>query len=185
MDFSRYSGIPVQIAVDLVNTLDPIDGSDALASPSDVGDFANRYATVWPHPDWEVTEADLHEVRALRSRLRKVFEAEDIGVAAQELNTVLADSSATPRVSLHHDVPHLHFESMQATPVRWLGATAAMGLSTLLCDNGMERFGVCDSNSCADVFIDTSRNKSRRRCSDTCATRENVAAYRKRQSDDT
>ncbi|NNF63358.1 MAG: CGNR zinc finger domain-containing protein, partial [Acidimicrobiia bacterium] len=35
-----------------------------------------------------------------------------------------------------------------------------------------------------DVFIGTSRNKSRRRCSDTCATRENVAAYRKRQSDD-
>lgn len=184
MDFSRYSGTPVQIAVDLVNTLNPVNGSDELRNPEDVGTFANQYASVWPHPDWVVTEADLHEVRALRSRLRNVFLAKDLEGAAAVLNAVLADSSTTPRVSLHHGDPHLHFESTQATPVRWLGATAAMGLSTLLCDDGLERFGTCDSSTCEDVFIDSSRNKSRKRCSDTCATRENVAAYRKRNADD-
>jgi hypothetical protein len=33
------------------------------------------------------------------------------------------------------------------------------------------------------VFIDTSTNRSRRYCSDRCATRANVAAYRARRKE--
>jgi len=76
--------------------------------------------------------------------------------------------------------PHLHFEPMDASPARWLGAVTAMGLSTVLIEDGLDRFGMCGSTTCDDVFVDTSRNKSRRHCSDTCTTRENVAAYRER-----
>ncbi|CAN5768492.1 hypothetical protein BH23ACT5_BH23ACT5_02510 [soil metagenome] len=51
----------------------------------------------------------------------------------------------------------------------------------LVADEGLARLGVCASNTCDDVFIDTSRNRSRRHCTTTCGTRENVAAYRRRQ----
>jgi predicted RNA-binding Zn ribbon-like protein len=56
-----------------------------------------------------------------------------------------------------------------------------MGLSTLVCDLGATRLGVCDASSCTNVFVDTSPNRSRRYCSDRCSSRENVAAYRARQ----
>ncbi len=57
-----------------------------------------------------------------------------------------------------------------------------MGLAVVLVDHGMERFGVCASSTCEDVFVDSSRNRSRRHCSGTCNTRENVAAYRRRKA---
>jgi predicted RNA-binding Zn ribbon-like protein len=39
----------------------------------------------------------------------------------------------------------------------------------------------CADESCGDVFVDASRNRSRRYCSDTCANRLNVAAHRRRR----
>jgi predicted RNA-binding Zn ribbon-like protein len=56
-----------------------------------------------------------------------------------------------------------------------------MGLGVALIEGGLERFGICDASTCDDVFVDISRNRSRRYCSDTCTTRQNVAAYRRRQ----
>ena len=82
---------------------------------------------------------------------------------------------------MHKDHPHLHFEPTDASPARWLGAVTAMGLSVALIEGGLARLGTCSSTTCDDVFVDTSRNRSRRHCSDTCTTRENVAAYRARQ----
>lgn len=94
--------------------------------------------------------------------------------------------AATPRVSLHHGAaPHLHFEPGDAGPARWLGAITAMGLSIALIEGGYDRFGVCASATCEDVYVDTSRNRSRRHCSGSCTTRENVAAYRRRQKSGT
>ena len=56
-----------------------------------------------------------------------------------------------------------------------------MGLTVALIQGGFDRFGICQSSRCDDVFVDTSRNRSRLHCSDTCTTRENVAAHRARQ----
>jgi len=48
-------------------------------------------------------------------------------------------------------------------------------------DAGWTRLGLCAAEDCQDVFVDTSRNSSRRFCSETCASRAGVAAYRSRQ----
>ena len=183
MDFSHYSDAPVQVAVDLVNTLDVVAGDDSLATPDDVTLFLEMHDEGdWCRPGWRAQEGDLHEVRALRARLRKVFEAADETAAAAVINGILADVEAVPRLSVHAGAePHLHFEPQDGSPARWLGAVTAMGLSVALIEGGFERFGTCQSTTCEDVFVDTSRNKSRRHCSDTCTTRENVAAYRARQ----
>ena len=60
-------------------------------------------------------------------------------------------------------------------------AGASMGLAMAFLDLGAERFGTCAADGCSGVFLDTSRNRSRRYCSDRCATRENVAALRSRR----
>ena len=185
MDFSHYSDQPVQTAVDLVNSLDMASGEEKLGAAGDVAAFIEEHGSEdWCRPGWVASESDLHEVRALRSRLRAVFEAGDADAAAAVINEVLDAAGAVPRVSLHGESPHLHFEPIDASPARWLAAVTAMGLGVALIEGGFERFGVCDSSSCADVFVDASRNRSRRHCSDTCTTREAVAAYRARKRSD-
>jgi predicted RNA-binding Zn ribbon-like protein len=181
MDFSHYSDAPVQMAVDLVNTLNAVSGDDTLASPIDVTEFISSRDADWCKPGWEATQDDLNEVVALRSRLRSVFDAGDETIAAAMINTVLCEADAVPRLSLHGDGPHLHFESDDDSPATWLGAVTAMGLTVAIIEGGYERFGICSSSTCDDVFVDGSRNRSRRHCSDTCTTRENVAAHRARQ----
>ncbi|MGA7228372.1 MAG: CGNR zinc finger domain-containing protein [Acidimicrobiia bacterium] len=172
------------MAVDLVNSYDMSSGEDDLKTPGDVATFIESHDDEWCRPGWEPNERDLHEIRALRSRLRQVFDAADESQAADLINDILADVNAVPRVSLHGPGPHLHFESQGGSPSRYLGAITAMGLTTALIEGGFERFGVCHSATCEDVYVDTSRNRSRRHCSDTCTTREAVAAHRARQKAD-
>ncbi len=181
MDFSHYSDEPVRMAVDLVNSLDVVSGQETLEVPGDVASFIEAHNGDWCRPGWQPGERDLHEVRALRSRLRQVFEAATDEEAAAVLNDVLADMEAVPRVSVHGTAPHLHFESEAGSPARYLGAITAMGLSVALIEGGFDRFGICHSSTCEDVFVDVSRNHSRLHCSDRCTTRENVAAHRARR----
>ncbi len=182
MDFSHYSDETVQTAVDLVNSYEEFNALEHLATPSDLEAFLVAHGGAFCPPDFAVDEVDLDEVRALRSRLRNVFTALDAGAAADVLNEILADVVATPRISVHGAAPHLHFEPVDATPARWLGSVTAMALGVALIEGGIERLGVCHSSTCGDVFVDVSRNRSRRHCSDTCTTRENVAAYRERKA---
>ena len=181
MDFSHYSDQPVQTAVDLVNTYEAFSDVEHLATPADVESFLGTHAEDFCPPSGSLTARDVHEVRAVRERLREVFEAATEEDAARVLNDLLSEVGALPRVSVHGSQPHLHFEPTRATPARWLGAVTAMGLSVAMIEGGLDRLGVCDSSTCRDVFIDTSRNRSRRFCSDTCTTREAVAAYRERK----
>ncbi len=184
MDFSHYSDQPVQMAVDLVNTLDAVSGDEKLVSAENVTDFIRSRDSDWCKPGWKAAESDLHEVRALRSRLRKVFDAVDETEAAEVINSVLSDVGAVPRLSLHGEGAHLHFETDADSPARWLGAVTAMGLTVAMIEGGYERFGKCSSSTCEDVFVDSSRNRSRRHCSETCTNRENVAAHRARRREE-
>ncbi len=180
MDFSHYNDEPVRIAVDLVNSYDVVSGEEKLNTPEDVSRYVDEGSANWCTPGWDPTADDLVEVKELRTKLRAVFDAHDEATAAEILNDILRDVTAVPRLSVHGSGPHLHFESEGESPARWLGAITAMGLTTAMIEGGYDRFGSCDSSSCDDVYVDTSRNRSRRNCSETCTTRENVAAYRSR-----
>jgi predicted RNA-binding Zn ribbon-like protein len=75
----------------------------------------------------------------------------------------------------------MHVADSTSSVAELLVAESLMGLSTLVCDLGATRLGVCDASPCTNVFVDTSPNQSRRYCSDRCSSRANVAAYRARQ----
>ena len=50
--------------------------------------------------------------------------------------------------------------------------------------HGWDRFGICDALPCRCVFVDRSRNRSRRYCCDLCADRATQAAARARRRGD-
>jgi len=181
VDFSHYSDEPVAVAVRLTNTLNVVTGEDSLQSREAVAAFMRDALSDRDGRLADATEKDLRALRALRSRLRSVWEADSAADAAAAINTVLETVDARPRISVHGGAPpHLHFEPHADDPIKDLGAMTAMGLSVALIEGGWERFGICSSTTCNDVFIDTSKNRSRRHCSETCTTRESVAAYRAR-----
>ena len=181
MYFNHYTNRPVRLAVDLVNT-DQTD-HDAIGDPELLVEFLEGYRELWEGVAQEPKLTDLAAVQRLRAALRTVMSAPDEESATEAVNQILKDYGAMPRVSLHSGAPHLHFEPINSTLPSWLGATTAMGLAAVIVEHGLERFGVCDASDCKDVYVDSSRNRSRRHCSNTCSTREAVAAYRKRKAE--
>ncbi len=179
MNFTHYTDQPVTLAIDLVNTLQPVSGKDQLA------DVAALRAFLAAHDvSSRVGAGDLARVRELRADLREVFAAADPRVAADHINRLLARSGTTPRVRAHDGDPHLHFEPGGAGLAERLGAATAMGLAIVLCDFGVSRLGVCASASCQDAFVDMSKNRRKRYCSEACAHRASVAAFRARNRSD-
>ncbi len=181
MDFSHYTDEPVSLAADLVNTDQrSIGGIDGLASFEDLQRFMAENAELWEGAASPPEPKDLRDVRRLREDLRNVFLASDAAEASIGINDILERSRARPRLSVHSGAPHLHFESLGTSAAQWLAVVTAMGLASVVIEHGVDRFGSCSSDDCEDVYVDTSRNRSRRHCGATCSSRDNVAAFRRR-----
>jgi predicted RNA-binding Zn ribbon-like protein len=178
---SRYSQGTQLLAEQIINTRDTTRPEpEYLRTPADLASYLQRWSIA---PMNEPTAQDLAEVRALRDRLRTVFEVSDLTVAVGVLNDLLQDVQVTPQVRLMAD-RSIKLElavGEELALARRLAAEAALGLSTALEQYGIERLHVCNAAPCTEVFIDTSRNQSRRYCCEQCANRHNVAAHRQRQ----
>ena len=180
MNFDTYTDLSVVTAVDLVNTLDHTSGADALTESEDLAQFLRDHRDSYRRP---VTADDLADVRHLRDRLRSAFVQGDETAVVALLNALLAEASALPQLSDHDGEPwHLHFTPPESSLVAHMAAEAAMGLAIVIRDQGLDRLRVCSAVGCSRVFVDTSRNRSRRYCDPaTCGNRTNVAAFRARQ----
>lgn len=168
------------LAEQIVNTEDTTRADpEYLRTPTDLAQYLHRWNILLGQ---EPTVDDLVAVRDLRRRLRAVFEASDAAVAVARLNDLLADVWVHPLIALLPDGQITrHLVVGQDLPVACrLAAEAALGLSDALGQYGIERFRVCNAAPCTDVFIDTSRNQSRRYCCEQCANRHNVAIHRRR-----
>ncbi|TQF03473.1 CGNR zinc finger domain-containing protein [Kitasatospora acidiphila] len=175
-------------AVRLVNSEEPERGTDALVSVDaarNLFSYPESGAALLTGPD------DVPLMRALRSRLRAVFEeaaAGREGSAVDLLNGLLAEYPVSPQVSGHDYLDesgrprwHLHLADNAPTATANFAAVACMGLAIHLTELGADRLGICQAAPCRNAYLDTSTNRSRRYCSDRCATRANVAAYRARK----
>lgn len=180
MQFSHYKDLPLKLAVALVNSEDVVDGTEALDVDL-VQDLLDR-SDLDRVP--RVYKRHLEAVRRLRTQVRAIFEAGSVDQAATGINSILRMAGATPFVGIHGGGPHLHVAPDERTPASWLGATIGMGLAELVVNYGTERFGVCSADDCRDVFIDVSRNHSRKHCSARCTNREGVRSFRRRHSAD-
>ena len=172
MDFSHYTDDAVTLAVDLVN--------EPLERVRDVDAFVDTHCI---HRG-RVTSGDVGEINVLQARLREVFEAAASGDdrrAGRLLNALIDEAEVRPEVTDHDGEWHLHYTPVDAAFSRRLTAATAMALAGVLVSFGGDRFKVCGADDCDDVFVDTSRNTSRRYCGDRCANRANVAAFRARK----
>jgi predicted RNA-binding Zn ribbon-like protein len=174
--FAHDTEIALQAAAALVNTEER--SGDRLASQKDL----DRFVT-----DWEWTgsrrrdQRELDAVRALRPRLRRLWELDEDGVVEQ-VNAMLRDAGALPQLVRHDRRDyHLHATSPQAPLVDRMAVEAAMAFVDVVRQGELDRLRVCDADDCDDVVVDLSKNRSRRYCSATCSNRVNVAAYRARR----
>ncbi|MFI9647352.1 CGNR zinc finger domain-containing protein [Streptomyces sp. NPDC052040] len=183
MELARYS----DFAVRLVNSEEPVRGKDTLTSVEAVRDLfgSNKSAAR------RATDADITRFRSIRARLRAVFEAADQGdetLAVDLLNSLLMEFPVSPQISGHdyrsedgRPLWHMHLADHPSNATAGFAAIAAMGLAVHLTEYGVDRLGLCEASPCRNAYLDTSTNRSRRYCSDRCATRANVAAYRARK----
>jgi predicted RNA-binding Zn ribbon-like protein len=130
--------------------------------------------------------SDVPRLRELRARLDAVVvacQAGDEATAIRGLNTLLAETGAVPQIVTHDGrPPHIHVTRAAAPLADRIAAHSAMGLAELVVAGQSGRVRTCASPECDAVFIDLSRNQSRRYCdSRTCGNRVHVAAYRSRR----
>lgn len=174
MDYEAYTSPSTELAIDLAN----LDSS----IPAAVDAFLAVHEE-WLTPRTRLTlrPAEREGLAAVSAMLRAIARADDEQTVIDRLNALLAKSSPQPRVTNHDGRLHVHYSRDRADAVEQITTTVAVGITLLVTTHGWQRLGICSAGDCQDVYVDTSRNRTRRFCSGTCSSRSSVAAYRARQ----
>ncbi|WP_031166904.1 CGNR zinc finger domain-containing protein [Streptosporangium roseum] len=185
MDFNSHADAIVRVAVGLVNELTPGERRGrAFPPPRDLAAAAAEgLRTGYPNHR-EVTEGEAGELVEIAARLRGVFDAVatgDVDAAALQVNGLLEETRARPLLDRHDGEPwHLHFHGPGGTMAGDWAASCATGLAIVLGSEFHDRLGVCTAPHCDRVYVDVSRNGTRRFCGTACQNRVKTAAFRAR-----
>ena len=174
MDSSGYRSDGVGLAVAIVNA---VYGADPDVDDGEAVERSLREFGVVTRP---LSGRERSGLRGWAGHLHDVFAAQSADEAARLLNQLLDVVVTHPYITDHDGRHHLHYAPAEAAPLHRVQASTAMGLAIVLCDYGMARLGVCRAADCECVYVDVSRNAQRRFCSESCANRTNVAAFRAR-----
>ncbi|MBB5839379.1 CGNR zinc finger domain-containing protein [Kribbella italica] len=156
-----------RLAVELANT-GTLDPSGELVAAF----FAEHDIT--PPPDGQY--GDLPDL--VRTTLAQSVD----GATPDGVHRLLRDYPPDMHLSDHDGAWHVHF-SRNGTPAeRWVGQLIAAKLALVAAGDPAVTLGRCAATSCGNYFVDQSRNRTRRFCSNACASRTTVAAYRARKS---
>jgi predicted RNA-binding Zn ribbon-like protein len=165
--FNAYNKQLSDFVQDLINSYDPfLEEPEHLQTQADVDEFLSTRGI---QPKGNVS---LDALRALRDEMRAIWTAPDAEAMLEKLNPLLAEGQLSLQLSEDLDW-RFSLEDIKLA--------AALGIALTLQEHGHECLRACASSPCQDVFVDTSRNKTRRFCSERCANRYNVAAFRDRQ----
>jgi predicted RNA-binding Zn ribbon-like protein len=131
-------------------------------------------------------QGDLPAALDYREQLDSVVTACEAGseaAAIARINALLTATGAVPQIAAHDGRgPHLHVSSPASPLPDRMAAHFAMGLAWLVVAGQIRRIRTCASPECTKIFVDFSKNSSRRYCdSRTCGNRMHVAAYRARR----
>lgn len=173
MHFNHYGGEAARLAADLVNLTAP-------PPPEHLEPLLATHGVV--HRTLTVAQAET--IWTWSRRLAACFGRQDLEERCQAVNTLLADASSSPRISLHDGRPHLHYSATGADAAAHIRAVTAAGLAYVVCSAGAERLGRCARHDCGLAFVDTSRNGRRAYCSVRCANNDAVARHRERLNGD-
>jgi len=179
MNFGAYMDSSVEMMVELVNSYrSSLPEPDQLGGVAAVEEFLRRHRMLGPN---QIGPDDILNLHALRAGIRGVFEAGNDATALHRLNDILNAAGVVPNVQQHADgTRELFFAAADAPLAHRVACDAGIGLAMMMVDHA-DRLKVCAGDPCRNVFVDRSRNRSRRYCSNSCASRSTVAAYRSRQ----
>jgi predicted RNA-binding Zn ribbon-like protein len=182
VNFGSHADRVVHTAVELVNGLTP-----GLERGRPVPDLTPdlKLARARGVLELPLTPDEAEAMTRLAASLRPVFVAiddRDASRAAALVNDLLRRYQPTPYLAQDdRERWHLHFHADQpGTEVGW-GAGCAMALAAVLGSESWDRLGLCSAPACDRVFVDLSRNGSRRFCSTACQNRTKAAALRARR----
>jgi predicted RNA-binding Zn ribbon-like protein len=173
--FAHDTELALNAAAALVNTAQPSD--DSLGDVAALAAFVAEWGWTGAHRG---DRRELEEVRALRPRLRRLWEL-DVHDVVAEVNEMLRSAHALPQLVAHDAWDyHLHATPPDAPLSDRMAVEAAMAFVDVVRLQELDRLHVCDADRCSSVLVDLSKNRSRRYCSTGCANRVNVAAFRAR-----
>ena len=177
MVFAHDTEVALLATAALVNTDQP-DG-DGLSDVAALDAFVQEWG--WTGSRRHSGD-ELDEVRALRPRLRALWQLDKDDVVAR-VNEMLYQAKALPQLVRHDEWDyHLHATAPDAPLAGRMAVDAAMAFVDVVRQQELDRLRGCDADDCNDVLVDLSKNRSRRYCTTTCANRMNVAAFRARRS---
>lgn len=180
MVFIHDTKLALGAAVYLVNTLPGFDGEDQLQTAGDLDAYlrVNPYTGVLRRDT-----AEVEAVRDIRARLRQLWDVDRVG-AVPLVNEMLRDGHALPRLVIHDGYDwHIHATSDDAPLATRILVEAAMAFVDVIRSDEYDRVRVCSADDCESVYIDYSKNGSKRYCdTGNCGNRMNVNAYRQRKA---
>jgi predicted RNA-binding Zn ribbon-like protein len=180
MVFIHDTAQNLSAAAYLVNTMPGYDGEDTLQTLEDF----DAYLRVNPYTGTIRRDAEeLAALRGIRPRLRELWDVDRDG-AVPLVNRMLRDGDALPRLVIHDDYDwHIHATSDDAPLATRVLVEAAMAFVDVIRADGYDRIRVCAADDCEGVYVDFSKNGSKRYCdTGNCGNRMNVKAYRRRRA---
>jgi predicted RNA-binding Zn ribbon-like protein len=126
-------------------------------------------------------DTDLAPLRRLRDRLRQAFEAHGDDAAVRELNAIAREAGAIPQLVRGNKRWEFRYGRSKSPITTELAGKTSVALLGVIEREGWARFGRCAASPCCCVFVDRSRNRSRRYCCHYCADRATQAAARRRR----
>ncbi|WP_062441641.1 CGNR zinc finger domain-containing protein [Herbidospora daliensis] len=122
------------------------------------------------------------QLAELAGELRAALLAEHAADQAARINAMIRRYRAQPYLVEDVGQPfHLHFHGQGGTRVQAMGGEFATALALIVDGYGTGRFGQCAADRCDAIYIDLTRNGSRRYCGAACTARAKTAAYRGRR----
>jgi len=185
VNFNSHTDVVIGVAVALVNLLTPGEMRGRGYQPPEADERTAAVNALLRGAggigaSWE----EAAELCFVAAELHRVFEAvaaEDFDGAAAQVNAMLIRTGARPQLERHDGQAwHLHFHAADGSLPNGWAAGCATGLAVVLGGEMPERLGVCTAPRCDRVYVDTSRNGTRRYCSTSCQNRVKTAAFRAR-----
>lgn len=173
------------VIADLMNSSTERGDVEGLDDPKAVDQIARDNKLSY-HPSH--SRSEMVALRVLRSRLEEFRRMASLKEAMELVNEMLRSAGSIPQLAAHtgNEEPHLHYTMDDATFSSKVEALVAMGLAKLIVSDSLGRFRECEGDGCRKVFIDVSKNGSRRYCSSqTCGNRLHAARYRSRRNGST
>ena len=195
LDTAKFYFVGNNLSLDFVNTLaaNAAGSLDLIGNVGDLLEWAAGAGLIDPEeaetlePEWQVDgEEVVAKAKGFRESLHKMYdELRENGAVndleLQKLNRVLARQTGKTEIAAVNEGFEKRFRSDPSDPDQ-LFASIANSAADLLCYSKPELIKKCENEPCVLMFLDTTKNHSRRWCSmGHCGNRAKAAAFYRRK----